>query len=507
MSVSLRSLVLDGLDRSKLVFPSSGTTVDTLAALDAGVRRFHPGASTGVVAAMLTNDLPSVELVLGSIAAGATLVSIPLPGRAEAPEHYAAFVRNALDTTGAGSVIARDDIADLMGSVGIATVGHASLASDRPLAAPTGDFELVQFSSGSTARPKAIRLSSATLTANITAILNRVQPRSGDVTISWLPLSHDMGLIGMLLSSLAATSSGWTDGGEIVLLEPERFLRQPGIWLDALHHWRGTFTAAPDFGYRLATTRPTTAALDLSPLRHAIMGGEVIRSATINAFEDRFAGSKLSPQAVAPAYGMAELGLAATMTRPSERWISTSHGASDVVSSGTALDGYEIRISADTGQIIIDAPALGNLANKPDTAAAVEGSLITNDTGFLSPDGHLFVTGRLDDILVVHGRNIPALELEATIGTIPGVRTGRVTAFTVPTGEWIIVAEPDPAVPTTDIGPLVRGIRQAAVAASGVAPDTVALIRPGTLPMTSSGKPQRNEARTRWTTEAFEILR
>jgi acyl-CoA synthetase (AMP-forming)/AMP-acid ligase II len=495
-------MVLDGLRRVRIVFPASDTIRPINQVVDAGRSQFTPDADQPVVAAMLTNDEPSVELVLGAIARGAVLVSLPLPGRAVAIDAYVGFLRQALTDSGATSVVARDDIAAMLRSAGIEATAHSERSTSAPVASSGPGFELIQYTSGSTGPPKPIRVDHHVLATNIAAILDRVRARSGDVTVSWLPLSHDMGLIGMLLASLAAADDTWTAGAEIILIEPEAFLRRPAIWMEAISHWHGTFTAAPDFGYRLAVTRHAGGDLNLATLRHAIIGGEVVRAPTLRTFDDTFRPAGLAASAFAPAYGMAELGLAATMTGPDETWRSTDlapdeGAARTLVSSGRPLDGYTVDVDEDTARLTVVGPAAGYdaITGAP---LAPGGRLLTGDTGFVTADGWVYVTGRLDDIIVVNGRNISALDIEAAVSTVPGVRPGRVAAVNLESGEWIVVAERQTA-GSDDCGQASqRDVRQAAVAAVNAAPDDIALLPPGSLPMTSSGKLQRTEVRRRW---------
>lgn len=504
MTQTLRSLVLEGLDRGRLILPATDEVLELNRMIQVGQGWYSPDASEPVLAAMLTNDAPSVHLILGAIAAGARLVSLPLPGRAADPATYAHFLNDALKATGASRVVARDDVTELLDAVSVPSLAHSKITSSLPLAMSGDSFELIQYTSGSTSRPKPILLSSEVLAGNITAILERAEPCSGDVTVSWLPLSHDMGLIGMLLASLAAAENSWTAGAELVLLEPERFLRRPGLWLEAIDQWRGTFTAAPDFGLRLGMERTPLADLDLGCLRHVIVGGEIVRPATLRSFQEAFEAAGLTEYALAPAYGMAELGLAATMTGPHERWRTTSPPPEDlgeqlvgstvteVASSGTPLGGYDVTVGQSPGQIAISTRLVGRDAITNDSMAGTNGELVTGDLGFIE-DSQLYVLGRLDDVLVVNGRNVLAPEIEAAVSAVDGVRSGRVTAVGLPTGEWVIVAETE--IVEAEAKQLRKAIRRMAVKVTSTAPDMIHLIPGGTLPMTSSGKPQRSEVR------------
>lgn len=496
--MSLRDLIFDGCGVITLNFPFDGGAVAAPAALERGARLFDSEAESPVVAALLTNDRASVELAFGAIEAQVRLVSLPLPGRGSDVLVYAAWLREALAAVGADHVVARPDLARLMASVGLPAVAHDTLSGGPPLARPGDHFRLVQFTSGSTGPPLPIELDGHALEVNLRAILNRVAPRSGDVTVSWLPLSHDMGLVGMLLASMAASGSDWTSGGDVVLLPPEQFLRDPSLWVRALAEWKATFTAAPDFGYRLATRSPPPA-VDLSAVRNAIVGGEIVRPSTLVRVEECLAPIGLSPTALAPAYGLAEVGLAVAITGPTERWRPvTAEPGFPVAASGRPLDGYGVEVAPETGALTIRVPAAGRDGISGRPLAASDGRLSTGDVGFLTNDGWLCVTGRADDTIVANGRNLYAPALEEALSRIPGVREGRATAVGIESGGWIVAVELDRHGAEDGSGPVARAVRVCCSRTVGVGPDEVVLLEPGALPMTSSGKLRRNEVRRRW---------
>lgn len=522
MTADIADLVGAGLDGATIVIGVDGSPSAAAELAEAGARLYGHSAADSGVAAFLTNDRASVELILGAIVAGGRLVSLPLPARAADPLAFGAFVQAACATYGISTVVARDDVAALLGDIGVATRPHSMLGAD-PLAAPApGGFELVQFSSGSTARPKGIALNGGVLGVNVSAILERVRPQPGDVTVSWLPLSHDMGLIGMLISSVAACSPLWVGKGTIVLLEPEAFLRSPRMWIEALDHWHGTFTAAPDFGYRVAAERRPSTSVNLRQLRCAIIGGDIVRADTLRGVLETFGDDGLDAHALCPAYGMAELGLAATMTPPSDLWraeavdvgalagyirSSPKDGTPGLtmVASGNALDGYRIEVeagAAEVGQIRIFAPESGVDADTGSPLVGGDGAFETGDVGFMSGDGWLYVCGRGDDHLLAHGRNLYAPAVENAVSLLPGVRAGRVTAVGLPTGDWIVAVEWAARTPPTvqEALRLRQDVRRAAVSVASAAPSQVVLVAPGHLPMTGSGKVQRHEVRRRWVT-------
>jgi fatty-acyl-CoA synthase len=472
---------------------------------------------------LMTNDRPTVELLLGAVAAGARIVSLPVPSRSADPEIYLEFIRAACEAQGATEIVVCDQYAELVSLSGVAARPHAELSS-RPVAAPSGrGFELVQYSSGSTSQPKAVLLEERELCSNIAAIIETLAPQPGDCTVSWLPLSHDMGLVGMLLTSIAAASPAWVGPGDIVLLDPTDFLRNPGLWLDAMSEFRCTFTAAPDFGFRLCLEQPRPGTHDLSSVRCAIVGGEPVRAATLRSFAERFAASRFPEVAFCPAYGMAEIGLAASLTPVRSLWRSlelqsvpladhqvvrsdgTGGGGTritELVSCGLPVPGYQIRCEAppgEVGPILIHGPSIGRDGLTGASYADGSGWLRTGDLGTMD-DGALFVTGRTDDYITTNGRTTFAPPIEDALGSLDGIRAGRVALLGLPSGDWIAVAEladggrlsPD------EQARLRRDINRTIVSFAGAHPTDIVLIKKGHLPMTSSGKLQRRETRRRY---------
>jgi fatty-acyl-CoA synthase len=532
----LSRLAVAGAGGMRVVFGADGEGMEAAELMVAGLRSFSGSADADVVGVLMTNDRPTVEVVLGALAAGVRLVSLPPPGRGADLEEYAALLRGIRERYELAEVVAADDLAVLLEGVGVPARAHSAMGR-APLAAPrAGGFELVQFTSGSTRQPRPVVLSDVALGANVTAMLEVVAPRPGDTLVSWLPLAHDMGLVGMLLTGLAAGAPEWTGGADVVLLDPRAFLRRPAAWVEALSRWDGTFTAAPDFAFWMAAQRGPRGGVDLSSLRCAIVGGEIVRADTLERFTAAFAGCGFDPVALCPAYGMAELGVAATLTPPAVLWrelaVDTLGLADDqvrptrghdgtvtrLVASGAPLPGYEVRARAPgagvnglTGpdrfdgssglveRLAVRGPSVGVDGTTGSSFAGDDGWFSTGDVGFVE-EGGLYVCGRTDDWVVTHGRKLHAPTVEVAVGEVAGVRAGRVTAVGLPTGGWVVVAEPFGRSPlrSVEIAPLQREIRRVAVDTAAARPDEVVVVAPGSLPLTSSGKLQRNQVRARF---------
>jgi acyl-CoA synthetase (AMP-forming)/AMP-acid ligase II len=516
--MALSRLVEAAAEQARLVFGPAGEPVPVAELRDVGAGYYGEGSAAAAVGLLMTNDRPTVECLLGGIAAGVTVVSLPLPARGTDVGEYAECVAAACAAYGVAEVVADDVGCALLGPSGIAVRSHDTLRG-RALAAPSGAFRLVQFSSGSTQLPKPVVLDDAELGFNVAAILDRVDPCPGDTVVSWLPLSHDMGLVGMLLASIVGMGPHGANGGDIVLLDPVQFMRAPGLWVRTLSERRGSVTATPDFGLRFASQRPPQDDVDLSTLRCVIVGGEIVRARSLAAFAATFANSGVRPDALCPAYGLAEVGLAVTMTSPADPWrtrqLSTralaghllerpirDEPAIDLVAAGPALPGYSLRIAAHgadgTGQILVRGGSIGLDGITGESFAGDDGWMATGDEGFVD-DGWLYVVGRHDDHVVAHGRNLYAPAIEAAAGAVPGVRGGRVAAVSLPNGEWLVVAEAPVSVlrRKSSTNRLRQDIRRAVVQMSSAQPDDVVLVRRGGVPMTASGKLRRADLRAR----------
>ncbi len=377
---------------------------------------------------------------------------------------------------------------------------------------PAGSDEvaLLQYTSGSTGHPKGVPLTHHNLLTNIWAIGKGFAMGDNDVMVSWLPLYHDMGLIGTCLGS-------FVHGLPLVLMGPEQFLGRPGRWIRAFSRYRGTMTAAPNFAYAICAKKVSEEELegvDLSCWRIALNGAEPIVPSTVRAFLDRFAPYGFQPGTMFSAYGLAEATLAVTFN-PLGRGLKTisldrDHlsktgevvsGSDEVASCGVLLDGVELRIADDQGAL--PEGRQGHVELRGDSVMSgyygypERGEwLRPGDLGFLW-EGELYITGRTRDLIVVGGRNLHPNDLEAAVGLVPGVRPGCVAALGVESSEGtqrlLILAEA-----RKGSGDELRNkIQEAVQKTVGMAAEIV-LLPPRTLPKTPSGKIRRQESKRRY---------
>jgi acyl carrier protein len=394
-----------------------------------------------------------------------------------------------------------------------------------PVHGNPGDMGFLQYTSGSTGSPKGVVLSHANLMANVRAMGMAVNTSAQDVFVSWLPLYHDLGLIGANFASLVL-------GFPTVLMSPLAFLSRPVSWMRAIHRHRGTLSGGPNFSFELCLRRiadEDMEGIDLSSWRFAFNAAEPVSPDTIVEFEKRFARWGLRRNCLSPSYGLAESSVGVAITVPGTPWIAdrldrerfTRSGeaveasADDaspliVIGCGTPIPGHDIRVVDAAGFELSDrqegllqfrgpSSTSGYYRNPAATKSLFAGDWVnTGDRAYLSA-GTLFLTGREKDLIIRGGRNISPYELELAVGVLAGVRRGCVAVFgsrdaDSGTERVVVLAEmrDQDAARHDD---LKRMINELAVSLLGGPADDIVLAPPGTVPKTSSGKIRRVAAR------------
>ena len=497
--------------------------------LERGVR---PGERVGI---MLPTGRGFFAAFFGTLYAGAIPVPIYPPFRRTGIEEHLRRQSGILRNAGASLLVTDEEVRPLArllhGLVASlrAVVDAAALergeAIPEPLPATGETTALIQYTSGSTGDPKGVVLSHANLLANIRAMGEALDASSADVVVSWLPLYHDMGLIGCWLGSLYF-------GAQAAIMPPLAFLARPSRWLRAIHRHRSTISAAPNFAYELclkAVRDSDIEGLDLGSLRVLTNGAEPVSAATLRRFAERFGRFGLRPGVLAPVYGLAEcaVGLAfPPLGRPPlidrvDRAALTRRGlaqparpddpdALEIVACGRPLPGHQIRIVDEAGRELPErregrlqfrgpSATRGYFCDPAKTRALFDGEWLESGDRAYIAGGDVYITGRIKDIIIRAGRKHYPQELEELVGALEGVRRGCVAAIASPdprtgTERLVVIAE------TRLTDPEARErLRERIVEASrsvlDLPPDEVVLAPPHAVPKTSSGKIRRAAAR------------
>ena len=495
------------------------------------------GLRRGDLVALVLGDAEQfLETLLGASIAGVIPASLyPPAGSSGDLSRYMDLTAGILRASGARAVVTWGALAPEFEKLRATCPDLALVLSSESLDAPAlepdalpslDDIAFVQFTSGSTAAPKGVALTHRNVSANVDAMNgpHGVSTGEGDVAVSWLPLNHDMGLVGMALGPLYA-------GRSCVLMTPQAFVKRPVEWLRMLTRHRGTISFAPNFAFDLCVRRvkePDVSGLDLSRWRVAGCGAEPIHAPTLAAFAAKFAPVGFRATSFLPSYGLAEHVLAATFSprgraprvealsadelteRRAARPARDGSLSLTLVSCGRPFPGHGIRIVSEdgrplperqVGEIVLTGPSvmLGYYRDDRLTAQTVrDGWLQTGDLGYLS-DGELYVCGRAKDIVIVNGRKYHPQDFEWAVDSLVGVRRGRVVAFgtSVPgrPDRVVIVVEPSGTVP----GDVLTGaIRRQVSDLFGLYVDDIVLVPSGTVGRTTSGKVQRAATKARY---------
>jgi 1-acyl-sn-glycerol-3-phosphate acyltransferase len=507
--------------------------------------RVAPSPITGDrVAIMLPTGREFFAAFYGALYAGCVPVPLYPPARPSQIEDHMRRIAGIVANAGAILLIT-DARAKPLGHLlraqcpslrAVVTVADLSRAAAAPLPPPprAEDTAFLQYTSGSTGNPKGVVLSHANLLANLDAMARASGVSAKDIFVSWLPLYHDMGLIGACMGSLYV-------GFRLVLMSPLAFLARPGRWLWTIHRHRATVSAAPNFAYELCVNKldeRELAGLDLGSWRLAYNGAEPVSPATLERFTESFARYGFRASAMTPVYGLAEssvglafppLGRGPLIDRVDRAALSAGGIARPatgddahtqrIVSCGLPLPGHVIRIvDADgnelpertLGRVQFQGPSAtrGYFRNPEATRSLFDGEwLNTGDLGYLAA-GELFLTGREKDVIIRGGHNLYPQELEEAVSRLPGVRPGGVVVFPATdaqsgTERLVVLAEirDDTAENRARIDAEINGL---AVDLIGMAADDIVLAPPRTVLKTSSGKVRRAACRERY--ERGELL-
>jgi fatty-acyl-CoA synthase len=485
---------------------------------------------------------PLVTAIEATWLCGAATVMLPLPMRLASIEEFVRQTRARIVAADSALVVVDDQLAEFLDvrpgdppvvrlSELVDELGDGVRRSyERPADDPDA-LAILQYTSGSTSDPKGVMLPHRCVAANLDAIVATAGlERERDMGVSWLPLYHDMGLIGLLAAPM-------TTGMDLALAPPQDFLAAPGRWMEWMSELGGTATAGPNFAYALAARALRRLdGLDLSSWRIAINGAEPIDPRAVQAFVDAGAAHGLGAGTMLAAFGMAEATLAVTFATPGEglqvdvvdgRVLETDRYAAStdarnpsaraLARLGRPLPNLQVRVcdpatgvrmqDREVGEVEIrGASVTTGYYGRPDATADAfhEGWLRTGDLGYLTDD-ELVVCGRSKDMIILGGRNVYPQDVERAVAEVSGVRAGNVIAFGAQNRKGresiVVVAETRDEADNDVSGEIAARVRDTV----GVPPAEVVLVRSGTLPKTSSGKLQRTLCRERYLTEALDL--
>ncbi|WP_234809114.1 fatty acyl-AMP ligase [Mycobacteroides saopaulense] len=480
----------------------------------AGVR---PGDAVAVLAGAPGEIAP---LVQGIWLSGASVTMLHQPTHRSDMHVWVEDTGRALAAVGSSTVVVGDPFMAAVGQFG--SVATRVLELPALLNGPPGEvvetdqdaIAFLQLTSGSTGTPKAVSISYRNIEANLRAMVSAsgADPET-DVVVSWLPLFHDMGMMGYLIVPMCR-------GMNTVSVTPMDFLGDPLLWARLISTYRGSMTAGPNFAYSLLARRLSKApdgAYDLSSLQFALSGAEAIDVATLERFAAQGARFGMRAEAIVPAYGMAEATLAVSFVRRGEGFrvcpphpdLVAAEGAevSARVPLGLPLPGCEVRVVNDDREVL-PANAIGELEIRGDNVTAgyrtasgfepmldAQGWLSTGDIGYLMQDGQPVICGRKKDILIISGRNVHPEDIERSVVGVAGVRSGGIAAVRLSTaaaGEgFAMVAESALHANTAESARIRAEVADRVYRTLGVSPRDVHVVPAGWIPKTSSGKLRR----------------
>ncbi len=490
-----------------------------------------------------------MTIVRGCWMAGIASMVLPLPMRMGSLDAFIESTRARIRHGDAKLVLIDHQLADFYTAVdgdppieAMESVlpGAANVPSGDALEIPSHDPErlvILQYTSGSTSEPKGVMIPDRVLSANIDATCEAAELRDDEVMVSWLPLYHDMGLVGFLALPM-------TKGVDLVQAAPQDFLGGPGNWMQWISDYRGTATAGPNFSWVLATRAlKRMNGLDLSSMTLALSGAEPVDPMAVEAFVAEASRFGMPAGGVFPAFGMAEVAIAGSFP-PRNRGLVTDTVDREVLETqrvakpveiddphdvsarrlallGKAVPGLEMKVvdpdsheplpERHVGELLLRGTSVtSGYYKRPDATAALFNDewLCTGDLAYLL-DGELVMCGRIKDVIIVGGRNVFPEDIERAVGPLDGVRAGNVIAFGMDGYKGkesvVVVAEVRVNDTSGDLGDIRARIHERTLEVCGLPPRDVMLVTPGTLPKTSSGKLQRAKCREEYLTEELQL--
>jgi len=500
--------------------------------LAAAIKSRATAGTAGVVFVILKHHLMQLPLFVGCMRAGFVPSFLPFPSAKQDPDLYWQSHAEVIERTRPAAIVTYDDLMDGVAAIadkfGVPVLDIDQLEGEpETLSLPAEDsIALLQHSSGTTGLKKGVALTYRQIDRQVESYAKAAGLDQSSIVVSWLPYYHDMGLFTAFVTPLSV-------GATIVSFDAFEWVAQPDLLLRLIERFRGAHCWLPDFAFNhLVNTAPTDRRFDLASVKSLVSCSEPVRSSTFDLFAARFEAEGVPRSKLRACYAMAETCFAVSETPIGEGyeaiWYDAegiegacravrrhpgARGARPYVSNGEAIEGIDVRILAEAsaplaagvpvGEILVRGEFVfsGYFANEEVTRAAFHGEWYrTGDIGFID-NGQLFITGRKKDILIVHGRNYYAHDIEAVASSVPGIVPGRVVALgvmneLVGSEEAIILAETELA--ELEHPALQRKVKQRIYGALELTPRKVQLVPPGSLIKTTSGKISRSENFTRF---------
>lgn len=500
--------------------------------LAAAIKSRAKAEPAGVVFVILKHHLMQLPLFVGCMRAGFVPSFLPFPSAKQDPDLYWQSHAEVIERTRPAAIVTYDDLMDGVAAIadklGVPVLDIDQLEGEREtLSLPAEDsIALLQHSSGTTGLKKGVALTYRQIDRQVESYAKAAGLDQSSIVVSWLPYYHDMGLFTAFVTPLSV-------GATIVSFDAFEWVAQPDLLLRLIERFRGAHCWLPNFAFNhLVNTAPTDRRFDLTSVKSLVSCSEPVRSSTFDLFAARFEAEGVPRSKLRACYAMAETCFAVSETPIGEGyeaiWYDAegiegacravrrhpgARGARPYVSNGEAIEGIDVRILAEAsapfaagvpvGEILVRGEFVfsGYFANEEVTRAAFHGEWYrTGDIGFID-NGQLFITGRKKDILIVHGRNYYAHDIEAVASSVPGIVPGRVVALgvmneLVGSEEAIILAETELA--ELEHPALQRKVKQRIYGALELTPRKVQLVPPGSLIKTTSGKISRSENFTRF---------
>lgn len=493
-----------------------------------------------------------ITIVRGCWMAGIASIVLPLPMRMGSLDVFIDSTRARIRHGDAKLVLIDDQLADFytavegdppIESMESVMPGSPNVPSGDALELPPHDPDrlvILQYTSGSTSEPKGVMIPDRVLSANLDAACEAAVLGPGEVMVSWLPLYHDMGLVGFLALPM-------TKGVDLVQAAPQDFLAHPGNWMEWISQYSGTATAGPNFSWVLATRAlKRKSDLDLSSLTLALSGAEPVDPKAVDAFVAEAERFGFTAGGVFPAFGMAEVAIAGAfpvrgrglVTDTVDRQVLETQRVAKPIEIeepddfalrarrlpllGKAVPGLEMKVVDPHTHEMVPERHVGELLlrgtsvtpgyyKRPDATAALfdDGWLCTGDLAYLL-DGELVMCGRIKDVIIVGGRNVFPEDIERAVGPLDGVRAGNVIALGVEGYKGkesvVVVAEVRLTGTSGGLDDVRAHIHERTLEVCGLPPRDVMLVQPGTLPKTSSGKLQRAKCREEYLNEELQFV-